>query len=522
MKPATLAREEIQVMTKTNVLVVDDRPDGLLVLEAVLADKNYDLVKASSGREALNHALCLDFAVILLDVQMPELDGFETAKLLRENHRSKGTPIIFVTAINKEIRHINQGYESGAVDYVFKPFDPFILKSKVDVFVDLFNKNQQIQRQAALIQKIEVQEKERQLAELRQESLRHYTSLADAIPHIIVKIHPEGRVEYFNQRWYKYSGFKSDVDWQLVIHPQDRRKFLMFWRCLHRDHLYTSQIELRLRDSQDGIHRWHLIRAVAETKNGEITNWICTCTDIDDIKKGQEAYRILSTELNRSNKELEEFAYIASHDLKEPLNVVSSFVWLLEKRLQLKLEDKEKEYLKFIKQGINQAQTLIKGVLEYSLVAQKRSVEMVDLSSVLEEVFINLKFFIEKAAAKITYDPMPKIMINHSEMIQLFQNLVANALKYKSEKPLVIHISNYFKNDMWFFSIKDNGIGIDPQFKERIFDMFQRLHAPSEYSGTGIGLAICKKIVEHYGGKIWVESKVNEGATFYFSIKQHV
>jgi DNA-binding response OmpR family regulator len=129
---------ETQPLTRINVLVVDDRPDGLLALEAVLSCDRYDLFKASSGQEALQYALFKDFAVILLDVQMPQLDGFETAKLLRENYRSQHTPIIFVTAINKEIRHINQGYENGAVDYIFKPFDPFILKSKVNIFVDLF------------------------------------------------------------------------------------------------------------------------------------------------------------------------------------------------------------------------------------------------------------------------------------------------------------------------------------------------------------------------------------------------
>src|SRR5580698_2163685 len=191
-----MAVPEVQPATRTNVLVVDDRPEGLLAMEAVLSSDQYNLFKANSGHEALRYALFNDFAVILLDVQMPELDGFETAKLLRENHRSKDTPIIFVTAINKEIRHINQGYENGAVDYIFKPFDPFILKSKVNVFVDLFEKNLQIKRQAALLRHNESQEKERQISEIEQEGNRSYAFLADAAPHSIIKVDPSGEVEY--------------------------------------------------------------------------------------------------------------------------------------------------------------------------------------------------------------------------------------------------------------------------------------------------------------------------------------
>jgi len=197
----TKAGIEIQPLTRTaNILVVDDRADGLLAMEAVLSCDQYNLFKASSGQEALRQALFNDFAVILLDVQMPEMDGFQTANLLRENYRSKHTPIIFVTAINKEVRHINQGYENGAVDYIFKPFDPLILKSKVNIFVDLFEKNLQIKRQTAFIRQKELQEKEKQISEIRQESLRSYTHLADAVPHSIVKVQPSGEVEYFNHQ----------------------------------------------------------------------------------------------------------------------------------------------------------------------------------------------------------------------------------------------------------------------------------------------------------------------------------
>ena len=516
----TVTRLESNPLTKANILVVDDRPEGLLALEAVLSCEQYNLFKASSGQEAVRYALFNDFAVILLDVQMPEMDGFETAKLLRENYRTRDTPIIFVTAINKEMRHINQGYESGAVDYIFKPFDAFILKSKISIFVDLFNKNMQIQHQAALLRQIEVQEKERQISELRQDSYRSYSHLADAVPHSIVKILPSGSVDYFNERWVEYTGCKSEVNWESIIHPKDKRKFRALWLRMYHLQAQAFEVEIRLRCAKDGIYRWQLVRVVPEIKSAEILSWIVSCTDIDNIKKTEESLKELSYELNRSNKELEEYAYVASHDLKEPLHVVSSFVYLLEKRFQPKLDDHERQYLKYIKEGVGQAQKLIKGLLEYSCVGKEKSFETVDISFVIGEVCAHLKPIIDEAGATVEYGKMPKIRANYIEMLQLFQNLIVNAIKYKSHKPLKIQINVQSEGLMRLFSIKDNGIGIDPQYKDRIFDMFQRLHAKTEYSGTGIGLAICKKIVANHGGKIWIDSTVGEGTTFYFSIKQ--
>jgi len=515
-----MATQEIFTATRANILVVDDRPDGLLALEAVLACDQYNLFKASSGQEALRLSLFNDFAVILLDVQMPEMDGFQTANLLRENYRSKDTPIIFVTAINKEIRHINQGYENGAVDYIFKPFDPFILKSKVNVFVDLFNKNLQIKQQADQLRKIEKQEKERQISEIRQESFRSYSHLADAAPNSIIKVNPSGEVEYFNQRWFEYTGFQSEIDWETVVHPQDKRKFMALWLRMSRRKSKAYEVEIRLRCAKDGVFRWHLVRAVPDIKNGENICWIASCTDIDNIKRTEESLINLSHELNRSNQELEEYAYVASHDLKEPLHVVSSFVYLLEKRFQPKLDEHERQYLRFIKEGVSQAQRLIKDILEYSRIGKEKKIELINLSSVITEVLGNLKTVSAEAGATITCGAMPRINANNLEMVQLFQNLIANAIKYRGQRPLEIRIDARAEGGKWVFSIKDNGIGIDPQFKERIFDMFRRLHGKTEYSGTGIGLAICKKIVENHGGKIWVDSGLNDGSTFYFSIKQ--
>ncbi|MCR4337663.1 MAG: ATP-binding protein [Candidatus Omnitrophica bacterium] len=515
---------ELDSARKANILIVDDRPEGLLTLEAVLSSKKYNLVKATSGSEALSHILYYDFAVILLDVQMPELDGFETAKLIREHQRSKETPIIFVTAINKETSHIYRGYEAGAVDYIFKPLDPIILQSKVDVFVDLFNKNLKIKYQAELLHEMEVREKERQMVELEKESLRRYVNLADAVPHIIIKIQKDGRIEYSNQRWCDYTGIHYELNhwknWQWVVHPQDRRQLLVFWLRSHREGCLNFQIQVRIRRAKDGLYRWHLARFVAEFRNQELIGWIGTGTDIDDLKKSEQRLQSLSESLDRSNRELEQFAFVASHDLQEPLRIISSYLDLLNLKYKDKLDDDAREFIAVTKDAASRAQKLILDLLEYARVGiKKMEFNEVNFESVFNQVLQNFSLLIKERGAEIVHTPLPTLIADHLQMVQIFQNLISNSLKYCDHAPR-IEIKAEKKSKEWIFSFKDNGIGIDSQYYDRIFVIFQRLHTMTQYQGTGIGLALCKKIVERHRGKIWVESMPQQGTTFYFSIPE--
>jgi len=219
------------------------------------------------------------------------------------------------------------------------------------------------------------------------------------------------------------------------------------------------------------------------------------------------------------NKELESFAYSASHDLKEPLRVVAGFVGLLERRYKDSLDEKAHEYIKYTIDGTKRMQELISDLLEYSKVGTKsREFRPTDCSLILSKAILDLKAAIEESCAIVTYDNLPTIMADSSQLTSLFQNLVGNAIKYRSKEAPRIHVAAEKKANEWVFSVRDNGIGIDPKFKDRIFAVFQRLHTSVEYSGTGIGLAICKKIAERHGGNIWVESEPGEGATFYFTI----
>jgi chemotaxis family two-component system sensor kinase Cph1 len=227
----------------------------------------------------------------------------------------------------------------------------------------------------------------------------------------------------------------------------------------------------------------------------------------------------LAQDLERSNAELKKFAYVASHDLQEPLNQVANYVQLLEMRYEEELDEDAKEFINFAVEGVSLMQTLIDDVLAYSKVdMQAIAFGLTEVETPLNRTLSNLRGRIYETGAIITHDPLPTVMADSTQLMQLFQNLIANAIKFRSEKPPQIHIGAERLEDEWLFSVRDNGIGLDPRFSDRIFIIFQRLHTREEYPGTGMGLAICKKIIECHRGRIWVESQLGEGATFYFTI----
>jgi chemotaxis family two-component system sensor kinase Cph1 len=227
----------------------------------------------------------------------------------------------------------------------------------------------------------------------------------------------------------------------------------------------------------------------------------------------------LARDLERSNTELKRFAYVASHDLQEPLNHVSNYVQLLEMRYGEQLDADAKDFIGFAVEGVSLMQTLIDDVLAYSKVDLK-GVEfaLTDADTALDKALTNLQRRISETKAIIIREPLPTVMADGTQLMQLFQNLIGNAIKFRSQEQLKIQIGAERLEDAWLFSVRDNGIGIDPQFSDRIFVIFQRLHTRDEYPGTGMGLAICKKIIECHRGNIWVESELGKGATFYFTI----
>jgi two-component system, sensor histidine kinase len=512
-------------MMSTKILLVDDRADGRLAMEAVLDGLPYKVFTADSGAQAVRLASEHVFAVILLDVQMPEMDGFKAARLIKRLPLARESSIIFVTAINKESEHVYEGYDCGAVDYIFKPFDPQIMRSKVAVLVDLFEKTQKVREQAQLLVEAEQRERTRQLAELELESLRRYENLADAIPQIVWKAKLDGCVDYVNKVWTDKTGLTLEQSaghgWKPAIHPEDLAAFQEKWdegSRLRQD----FESEARIKQKSDGSYRWHLIRGVIEKNLKGVSGWILSCTDIQSLKEIEGALALRASELKRSNNELERFAFSASHDLQEPLRKIVTFSDLLSRTAHL--EQGGESYLARIQDAAKRMSAMIDNLLHYSRVINKDDkFEQVNLEEVVEGVLLSLELPIKNADCEVLVRDLPTIEANRVSMHQLIQNLLSNAIKFRSQtKRPRIEISSREGDNEWIFSFRDNGIGIDPKYADKIFGIFQRLHSWHEYPGTGIGLAIVKKIIEGHGGRVWVESEVGKGSNFMFSIPNRV
>lgn len=313
-----------------------------------------------------------------------------------------------------------------------------------------------------------------------------------------------------------------------TVHPEDREEFLARrTRVLNGEEELDFQHRILLPDGS--------IRFVHEKGNlfkdqlGKVVRYSGTVQDITQRKLYEQALERANSDLSeraeqlaRSNAELERFAFVASHDLQEPLRMVSSFLQLLDKRYREQIDDAGRQYINFAVGGAERMKKLINDLLEYSRIEHAQGdFEVVDMTEVVKEVCLNLQEAITDNEAKIDFEQLPVLHKgNYSGMVQLLQNLLGNALKYRSDAPVAIQIRCKEEEDHWLFTVKDNGIGIESDYFEKIFIIFQRLHNMSEYSGTGIGLAICKKIVEQHGGKIWVYSTENQGSTFYFTIKK--
>lgn len=419
--------------TQVSILLVDDEPANLLALEAVLGKLGQNLIKARSGKEALRHLIQEEFALIILDVSMPDMDGFETARLIRERDKNRLTPIIFLTAVGKSEHEIFKGYKAGAVDYILKPFVPEILRSKAAIFIELYEKTNQVRL-------------------LNEELKLHARDL---------------------------EGANQDLKREVAV---------------------RQRAEQELRVSEEKLRE---LNVALEQRVAERTN----------------ALEEKARELGRSNAELQQFVHVASHDLKEPLRTINSFVQLLQMKLKGALDPEAEEYIKYVVEGAHRIQQLIGDLLSYTrLGAQSYSPQKVDLEKVLDNALSNLNIAIVESRAEIHRDPLPQLVADPTYMLLLFQNLIGNALKFRDKKPPRIRITARQKDDHWSFSVEDNGIGIDPQYFSKIFTVFQRLHSRDQYPGTGIGLALCKKVVEQQGGRIWVESQVGVGSNFSFTI----
>jgi PAS domain S-box-containing protein len=344
-----------------------------------------------------------------------------------------------------------------------------------------------------------------------------FRQLADSMPQMVWTARPDGYVDYFNERWYEFTGFArdrfGDMSWEPILHPDDVKPCHETWYVSVRTG-NSYRIEYRFWDRGERRWRWFMGRALpVRNERGEIVKWFGSCTDIDEQKRVED-------ELRRANYDLEQFAYSASHDLQEPLRGVKIYSELLSKRYADRLEGEALEFLKYLRGSATRMEMLVRDLLAYTQVGRLEPADHdADSNQALREALANLEGAIVESGARITSDPLPAVRVHDTHLKQLFQNLVGNAIKYRSrERVPLIHVNAERRDGHWRLTVSDNGIGIEPQYKERIFGLFKRLHAGDEYSGTGIGLAICQRIVERYHGRIWVESEPGKGSRFIFTL----
>jgi PAS domain S-box-containing protein len=349
------------------------------------------------------------------------------------------------------------------------------------------------------------------------ESEARFRQLADTMPQIVWTAQPNGDVDYYNERWYEFTGLShsgsADAIWESILHPEDVQRSRDAWYAsVHKGEPYN--VEYRLFAKRENRWQWFVGRALpVRDAAGKITKWFGTCTDIDEQKCTED-------ELRRANEDLEQFAFSASHDLQEPLRSIKIYSELLTKRYADRLDGEALKFMNFLRNGAVRMERLVRDLLAYTQMTKFQDpVEIVNSSEVLKATLANLAGAITESNAQITTGHLPSLPVNATHLQQLFQNLIGNAIKYRSpERTPAVHIGAELQNANWIFSVVDNGIGIDPEFRENIFGLFKRLHNNDEYAGTGIGLAICQRIVDRYHGRLWVESEPGRGSNFRFTL----
>lgn len=307
--------------------------------------------------------------------------------------------------------------------------------------------------------------------------------------------------------------------WTKLIHPDDLEQVERIHQQIIADERVSQDFEVRNVWPNGEIRHMLSYGQVILDEDERPLRLVGVNMDITPRKRVEEALAQKTAELERSNAELEQFAYIASHDLQEPLRMVTSYIQLIEESYRDQLDAEGQEFLHYAVDGATRMKTLINDLLQYSRVGRLgKELTPTDTEKVLRRVLTNLQIAIEENHATVTHDPLPEVMADDVQLEQVIQNLIGNAIKFHGNVYPVVHIRARREGNVWLFSVCDNGIGIDPRHYERIFLIFQRLHPREKYPGTGIGLAICKRVIERHGGKIWVESLPGKGSTFYFTI----
>ena len=489
------------------VLIVEDSEDDSLLLVLELERGGYDLThECVETAEALRAALDRQaWDLIISDYSLPQFSAPSALELLQQT--GLDVPFILVSGtIGEEVAV--SALKAGAED--------FIVKGNLARLVPA------IQR---ALREAEGRRARRRAEQALRESEERTRLVIENALDAVVTVDSGGLLTGWNAQaeaifgWSREEAIGRPLA-DTLIPPRYRAAHLRGWQhflMTGEGPILDRRIEIAALH-RDG-HELPVELSVSLLRSEGTFTFSAFIRDITERKQAEQALAKQAGELERSNAELEQFAYVASHDLQEPLRTIASYLQLLQRRYRNKLDADGEEFIAFAVDGANRMKTLIQDLLSISRVGTGGLLlQPTDVEMVLGEVLINLKPAIEKSAAAVTHDPLPMVMADRVQLTQLLQNLIGNAIKFRDGLPPRVHLGAGRQNGQWVFSIRDEGIGMDAQHLERIFVIFQRLHGREQYPGTGIGLAICKKIVERHGGRIWVESEAGRGSTFYFTL----
>jgi PAS domain S-box-containing protein len=488
------------------VLVIEDNPADVEMIRDILSDhqeSSLELEHEKTLAAGIAHLARDGIGCILLDLGLPDSQGMGTVRAVHASQPE--VPIVVLTGLDDAEMGV-QALKEGAQDYLVKnQMNGLSLIRSIQyahernrIEEELIHKNQKL---------AESEEKFRTIVETANEGIW----VVDA----------DRRTTYVNIRMAKMLGYSpAEMVGRSYLDFVDEEGRLQSDRNVEqRKQGKSESYEFKL-IRKDGLPLWTRVNAQPLFgKDGMFLGILSMLSDITDHKQGEEQLKEYAANLKRSNEDLERFAYIASHDLQEPLRNVISFSQLLSRRYKRKLDPDADEFIEYIVEGGKRMQTLVSDLLEYSRVnTRAEPFRSVDCEQVVDKVLQNLFFTIQENNAVIESTPLPQVNADPVQLGLVFQNLIANAIKFRRNEPPYIHISAEKIDQSWMFGVRDNGIGIDPAFHDRIFEIFQRLHTRDKYPGTGVGLAIVKKIIERHGGRIWVESEVGKGSTFYFTL----
>ena len=498
------------------ILIVDDKQENIFSLRTVLEQHGFQTDSALSGEEALKKLLKSDYALIILDVQMPGMDGFEVAEAVTGLNKTKDIPIIFLSAVNTHKRFVTKGFESGAVDYLTKPVDPDILMLKVR------NLNRLYEHAKAL----------KQAEQTLKGTVHELHTTLDALPQMAFTAGPDGTIDFVNRQWVHYAEGKD----RFPQTPPGSKPLRELWLQAIRG-AKAVETEVSLRRLDDGNFYYHMLRADPIIINGVITKWVGILTSIHEQKTLNEnlersvAERTrelleMNRDLEISNSELQQFTSVASHDLKEPLRKIQYFGNLMLDRAGL--ETDMLNYMTKIVRSAERMSKLIDDLLSFASLSKPNLFEAADINKIISEILVDLELGIGEKKAVIRVDPIPQLEVVPGLIRQLFQNIISNALKFsKPDTTPLIHVGAERVDVPSLDSppaeagaycritVRDNGIGFDDRYADKIFAVFQRLNAKTEYEGTGIGLAIARKIVEKHNGLVAARSTPGAGSVFY-------